>query len=310
MTGISQADAPAYAALLCAGAVFLLTCGHDGQRRRPGLLLAGAGAAGSRALLTGPVRGDALRRLTFVVRERVGHEWWCLAAGVALGSVGESWLPVVFSAAAVPLVARLRRRRLAQQAAARRESAVVELCAAVSGELRAGRQPDVALLSAGEVVVRGLQEAGSSVLAAARFGGDVTTALREAGAAPGASGLLGVAACWQVSVEGGAGLANGLDRVAGALRAERDQREDLRAQLTGPRSTAAVLALLPAFGLLLGSAMGADPLRVLLHTPAGWCCLVAGGLLEWAGLAWVARLVRNAESAGAEDGPAGKGSGR
>ncbi|MGH3325873.1 MAG: type II secretion system F family protein, partial [Streptomyces sp.] len=105
-------------------------------------------------------------------------------------------------------------------------------------------------------------------------------------------------ACWQVAVEGGAGLAEGLDRVAGALRAERDQREELRAQLAGPRSTAVVLALLPGFGLLLGGAMGAGPLRVLLHSPAGLVCLVVGGLLEWAGLAWVARLVRTAEGAG------------
>lgn len=314
MTGISQTGAPAYAALLCAGAALLLTGGFDGQGGRARLLTAGAGEAGGGALLTGPIREEPLRRLAFVVRKRAGHEWWCLVAGVVLGLAGESWLPVVGSAAAVPLVARLLRRRLTQQTAARRESAVVELCAAVSGELRAGRQPDVALLSAGEVIVRGLQEAGSTVLASARFGGDVPAALRRAGAAPGASGLLGVAACWQVSVEGGAGLADGLDRVAGALRAERDQKEDLRAQLAGPRSTAAVLALLPAFGLLLGSAMGADPLRVLLHTPAGWCCLVAGGLLEWAGLAWVARLVRNAETGapvgGSGDGPLGKGSGR
>jgi tight adherence protein B len=98
-----------------------------------------------------------------------------------------------------------------------------------------------------------------------------------------------------VAADNGAGLATGLDRVADALRAERDQRADLRAQLAGPRSTATVLALLPVFGLLLGGAMGARPLQVLFHSSVGLACLVVGVLLEAAGLAWVARLVRNAE---------------
>ncbi len=58
-----------------------------------------------------------------------------------------------------------------------------------------------------------------------------------------------------------------------------------------------MLAGLPALGLLLGTAMGADPLRVLLHTGAGLGCLVIGGLLEGAGLWWALRIVRAAEAA-------------
>jgi tight adherence protein B len=56
-----------------------------------------------------------------------------------------------------------------------------------------------------------------------------------------------------------------------------------------------MLALLPALGVLLGTGFGADPLRVLLHTPAGLACLLSGGLLEWAGLAWTSRIARSAE---------------
>jgi tight adherence protein B len=140
-----------------------------------------------------------------------------------------------------------------------------------------------------------LAEAATLLLAASRFGGDIPAALREAAGMRGAEGLAGAAACWQVAVDGGAGLANGLDRVAAALRAEHDQREDLGAQLAGPRSTAVMLALLPAFGVVLGTAMGAHPLRVLLHTSAGLGCLAGGVLLEWAGLLWTARIVRSAE---------------
>jgi tight adherence protein B len=236
--------------------------------------------------------------LTAFIRERLtgpgGPVWWCLLGGALLGALGESWIPLAAGAVAAPVVRSRLRRRDHGRAQAQRAEAVVELCVAVAGELRAGRQPDRALLSAGGMALRELGDLGAGVLAAARFGGDVPHALREAARRPGAEGLRGVAACWQVAVEGGAGLASGLDRVADALRAERDQREELAAQLAGPRSTAVVLALLPLFGLLLGTAMGAAPVRVLLHSTGGLVCLVTGVLLEWAGVAWVARLVRTA----------------
>lgn len=224
--------------------------------------------------------------------ERVGAAWCWLPAGALVGLWGDSPVPVALGAGAVPLVSRFRRKRRSRATAEGTETAVIDLCAAVAGELRSGRLPGGALLAAG---VGRLGREGAALVAAVRFGGDVPAALNRAARLPGAGGLRAVAACWQVSADGGAGLADGLERVAGALRAERDQREELRSQLAGPRSTATVLALLPAFGLLLGTAMGASPLSVLLHTPVGLACLTAGGLLEWAGLAWVARLVRAAE---------------
>ncbi|WP_425244574.1 type II secretion system F family protein [Streptomyces citrinus] len=141
-----------------------------------------------------------------------------------------------------------------------------------------------------------LSGAGSAaVVAAARFGGDVPGALREAAREPGGEGLHGLAACWRVAVDRGAGLAAGLERLAAALRAERDQRADLRAQLAGPWSTAVMLAGLPVLGLLLGSVLGARPLWVLLHTGPGIGCLVVGGVLEAAGWGWAVRIVRGAE---------------
>ncbi|WSS42929.1 type II secretion system F family protein [Streptomyces sp. NBC_01187] len=287
----------AYAAMACAGAAAWLMTGRDDGANRARLLLAGGGeTAGPRRAFEPP---GWLRDLAGGVRARLGgrlgHAWWCLPAAVLLAVLGRSWIPLIAGLVAVPLVRGWLARSEAGRAALDRETAVVELCAAVAGELRAGRQPDGALLVGDAAVIRRFGDAGSAVLAAARFGGDVPGALREAARQPGAEGLAGVAACWQVAVEGGAGLAEGLDRVAGALRASRDQREDLRAQLAGPRSTAFVLALLPVFGLLLGSAMEADPLKVLLHSPAGFACLVAGVVLEGAGLAWVAWIVRAAE---------------
>ena len=69
----------------------------------------------------------------------------------------------------------------------------------------------------------------------------------------------------------------------------------MAAQLAGPRATAVLLALLPAFGLAMGNALGADPLAVLVGTPLGQGCLVLGLLLEAAGLLWTARITRRAE---------------
>ncbi len=231
---------------------------------------------------------------------RLGHALWCLPLGAVLGLLGQSLLPVALGVLAVPVAHRRLCARAAQRERDRRRDHVIALCAAVAAELRTGRQPGQALLLAGTETgpaegPGGLGDAGAAVPAAARFGGDVPGALRAAARLPGAEGLTGVAACWQVAVEGGAGLAAGIERVTTGLRAQRDQQADLAAQLAGARTTALMLALLPAFGLLMGSALGADPLRVLLHTPVGWACLAVGGLLEWAGVLWTVRIVRAAE---------------
>lgn len=50
-------------------------------------------------------------------------------------------------------------------------------------------------------------------------------------------------------------------------------------------------------GLLLGTALGADPLHVVLHTGPGLVCLLVGAALEGAGLWWALRIVRGAEAA-------------
>ncbi|MEO3752621.1 type II secretion system F family protein [Streptomyces sp. B6B3] len=222
----------------------------------------------------------------------------CLAGGGLVALWGGSPLPLLVAGGLAPLAAARWRRWRRGRAADGRRDAVIELCGSLAGEVRAGLAP-VAALAAADWAPLGEPAAG--VPAAARYGGDVPAALRAGAEQPGAEGLRGVAACWQVAVDGGASLAAGLERVAAALRAERDQREELRAQLAGPRATVLTLATLPVFGLLLGAAMGAQPLRELLHTPAGLGCLAVGALLEWAGLAWTAAIIRSAERTPARD---------
>lgn len=232
-------------------------------------------------------------RLRTLCLER--REWLCAPVAALLALVGDSVLPLLAGAVAVPLARRWTRRRARRREREHTADAVTALCGAVAAELRAGHEPGQALLTAGRNA-GALGTAESAVLAAARFGGDVPEALLLAASRPGSEGLAGVAACWRVAVDGGAGLAAGLTRLESALRAERRHREELRAQLAGAWSTVAVLALLPLVGLGLGAALGADPLGVLLHSPGGLVCLLTGGVLETAGLLWASRIVRSGEA--------------
>ncbi|MEU6535853.1 type II secretion system F family protein [Streptomyces sp. NPDC047000] len=288
--GVSR-TAPAAVVLVCAGALLLLRGGPCSGVRRARLLLADGGATG----IGPPSREravDGLRRL----RGRLRAEWWVPAAGLLLAVLGTSVVPLVLAAAGLPLARRARRAAEARRAQERRGDKVLALCGALAGEVRSGRQPGDALLRAARDS-GGLGDTEAAVIAAARFGGDVPGALAVAASAPGAEGLLGLAACWRVAVDRGAGLAAGLDRLEGALRAERDQRADLRAQLAGARTTVVMLAGLPVLGLLLGTALGTDPLHVLLHTGPGLACLLLGGLLEAGGLWWALHIVRGVETA-------------
>lgn len=318
-----------WAAVLCACVLLWTVVEGGGPRRRARRTIGGFGDGRKRTAARGPAGrpGEWLREAAAELRCRVerrsaradggrpgrGHGWaarsgrWvrvevlCLPAGALLAVASRSVLPLLAAVGAVPLAGRALRRRAGRAAAERGAAAVGALCSALAGDLRAGRPPHAALgdtiEAAGWPGVPELGGAARLLLSAARFGGDVPEALRAAARlSEGTRGLAAVAACWQVAVDGGAGLAAALDRVAAALRAEADQRDDLRAQLAGPRSTAGLLALLPLFGVVLGAGLGAHPARILLHTATGLVCLLAGGLLEWAGLAWTARIISAAEN--------------
>ncbi|MGA5420547.1 type II secretion system F family protein [Streptomyces lavendulocolor] len=275
-------------AVVCAGAAAWLVLSRQRELRRARLLFSGGGEVP-------PWEVQAWRRWVPAVRARFRPEWLCLAGAAALAVLARSVLPLVAGAGAVPLVGRRLRAAERSRERDRRAEAVIALCGAVAGELRAGWQPGQALFwAARSTGALGGDEA--AVLAAARFGGDVPEALRSAAREDGAEGLAGLAACWQVAVDGGAGLAAGVDRLEAALRERRDQRERLRAQMAGAWATVGLLALLPVVALAMGWALGADPLRVLFHTPAGLCCLAVGGLLEAVGLWWAGRVVRAGEA--------------
>jgi tight adherence protein B len=101
-------------------------------------------------------------------------------------------------------------------------------------------------------------------------------------------------AAYRISEALGTPLADLLDRVDADLRAGQRLRLTVRAQTAGAQATSVLLAGLPVVGLALGASMGADPVDQLLHTPVGAGCGLGAVVLQCAGLAWTARLVRGA----------------
>lgn len=170
-----------------------------------------------------------------------------------------------------------------------------DLAAAVGrlrSELEVGSRPSAALLAAGAVagVHRPAFEAAARADVA---GGDVRLALTSGPVGLAELDLIGAA--WQMSSALGTPLAGVLARIDDDLAVRRMQVRAVSSALAGPRSSAVLLAGLPVLGILLGVAMGADPLDVLLRSAGGRWLLCAGVLLDAAGIAWTSRLAAAAE---------------
>ena len=194
--------------------------------------------------------------------------------------------------AAAALATSAWRRRAGRDLRSRRQAASVDVVFALAAELRAGRTPAQALSSAAEsteVLRTPLTRAAQAV----RSGAPAAERLRVVSELSGCEVLAAVGAVWQVTEQAGGAVADVLDRLGAALDAEAADRRTFEAALAGPRSSMALLAGLPALGLLMGQSAGAHPLRLLLHRPVGWALLAGAGLLEVAGVVWSRRLVRS-----------------
>ncbi|MDX3005656.1 hypothetical protein PWY87_28510 [Kribbella solani] len=130
------------------------------------------------------------------------------------------------------------------------------------------------------------------VHAEANLGADVPTALTRASTTPGASSLRALAAAWRVTEQSGAAFATLTERLANSLRSDEAIRRQTESSLAGAHATARLLAALPAFGIALGYALGADPLTFLTATPPGWLCLATGLTLTATGLHWTTHLAK------------------
>ncbi|WP_248499654.1 type II secretion system F family protein [Tomitella gaofuii] len=207
----------------------------------------------------------------------------------------------------------LRSRRAA---VARGRAAAAELASAleiVVAELRVGAHPGracaVAALHARRGAVSGrlaraaaqaqLGGAISRVLAA---GDGATAGARRTGQSWPAGGRNAeacgpdadwrrIAVVWAVAERRGIALGGLLDAARADLAVRVSFRRRAESGLAGARSTATILAALPVVGVGFGHLMGAAPLAVLTGGGAGGFLLVAGVLLDCAGLVWAERIM-------------------
>ena len=239
-----------------------------------------------------PMVGVRRRRTWTATAAGVGGAGAALSTGSAVGGARGA----VLAGAAVVTVGTVA-RVLALHAAERRErrarTDVAEACGVLGSYVRVGQVPaDALALVARDCPV--LQEAA----AVQAIGGDVPGSLRTTAAAPGHGGLGDLARAWQVSLTTGAPMAPALEEVAAGLASDESLRSVVSAELSAPRSTGKVMAVLPLVGIGLGYLLGGRPLDWLVAGPLGWACLLGGLLLAGAGVLWIERLARAGSAGG------------
>jgi tight adherence protein B len=98
-----------------------------------------------------------------------------------------------------------------------------------------------------------------------------------------------------VATRSGAPVADVLSRVADDLAAELELGRRVESELAGARASTLLVAMLPLFGVGLGTAMGAAPLGVLTGTPWGRVVGSVGLALDATGLWWSERVCGRVE---------------
>ncbi len=218
----------------------------------------------------------------------VGVTVLCVAVAVCAASYG----PVVATAIALAgggairlLHTALRRRELH-----RSQRALLAALRVLGAELAAGSREDAALDAAAGVAGRAAPALRAAATAIRH--GDQDEAAAALAADPLSSPL---AAAWRVRSRSGAALAELVGHVERDLSDHLAQSSAVAAVLAGPRSSAGLLAALPVVGMALATQVGAHPIGFLTGSPAGQLVLLAGTVLDAAGLLWTSALARSGE---------------
>ena len=213
-----------------------------------------------------------------------------LAAAVVTG-----WLTAgPGGAAAAGLLAATAQRQLRAHTENRQSLEAVDglaeaLRTLVAG-LRAGAHPATAAEAAATDAQPQTVDTMRAMAAAARLDGDMATALAGARSPALAAALTRVAKAWQLAQRHGLPLADVLDAVRRDLEQRARFARQVLARMTGPKSSAAALSLLPVLGIGMGEAIGASPLRMLSSTSLGQVLLLAGVTLLCTGVLWSGRI--------------------
>jgi tight adherence protein B len=253
-------------------------------------LLCAPGCIGAPRLAALLPRSTARRAL------RLPRGLWLVAAGGVGGALLLGVAGGITGTGAAALWRHRRSARAAELLAATASGQLADALARMTDELRVGSHPATALDGVRQDGPWAEEVLGPAA-AAARLGDDVPAALRRAaakGSGSSAADLERVAAAWALADRHGAPLALLLDGALSDIRWRVAFGARVRAQLAGPRATAAVLTALPALGLGLGHLMGADPLGVLRDGLLGQALLLVGTGFVVVGLLWTERILRAA----------------
>lgn len=243
---------------------------------------------------SGALRLSRLRTVAVVERRaRLRERWPVLVAALAAvaGVVLGGWSIGLAAGLSCWCVAWVVRRNLRRRAGVRARAEVVASCHVLAGLLRVGLVPAAALRSAADDAPL-LAEAAAT----AALGGEASAALRRQGKAPGCEGLTAVANAWELAEFTGASMTASLDAVAARLAADAELRQTVASELSAPRATSRMLAVLPLAGLAVGYALGGDPASFLTASLAGQLCIVGGVALTCAGVVWTEKLAEQHEA--------------
>ncbi|MBB3050158.1 tight adherence protein B [Prauserella isguenensis] len=263
--------------------------------------------AGGVALLLWPQRWSGRRLRVLVGPARAAEpnrrpwqssRWW--RAGVSAGSlaaltavmwVGPGAVLAAGCAAAAVLVQVRARRRVRRGVAAL--AGLAEALRAMAGDLRSGAHPATAAESAAQDAHTDIASVFRAIAVSVRLGGNPDTSLTGLPAGTGSlpAGVLErVTTAWSLARRHGLALADVVDAVHRDVATRARLAGTLDARMAGPRASALILAGLPVLGVLLGEAMGAAPLAVLLTTTAGQVLLAVGAALLLGGVAWTSAI--------------------
>ena len=241
-------------------------------------------------LVLPPATRAPVRRVAARPRRRPPVMLVALLACAALGAVVP--MTAVLAAATMLAVLLVRQRwRTRRRASAREATALHGALEVLVSELRVGAHPVAAIDTASREIEGRVGESCGAVAARAHLGADVVSGLRaesRRSLVPGHWDRLAV--CWQLAQQHGLAIAS-LMQAAQRDLAERERfRSRVDAGMAGARTTGTVLAGLPVLGVLMGCAIGADPLGFLLSDGAGGWLLWIGTALVGAGLLWSDRI--------------------
>ena len=215
-----------------------------------------------------------------------------LALAAIAGLVAAGPIAAVLAGVYCALAIRAATRQITTRRTAADRARSLDGLGSLAADLRAGLPPamaEVPLRSAGTEALAADQPSAGNRSRRMSSGHGVGGQTADTGDRAGRMTDL-TAAVWRLAEQTGAPAADLVERIEADARAADRARASASAQAAGAKATALLLAALPVGGIALGYAIGADPLRVLLHTPVGGACAVASAFLQCAGLLWSERL--------------------